>query len=355
MSAAIDNSRMPQPTSPATPDRATEFPIDAASSLVAKTDLKGRITYMNGAFAEAAGYSETELLGKELGFLRHPDTPVEVFRDLWVTLSEGISWTGMVKKRRKSGEYFWVLMTVTPLRNKPPTVGFLVVCTKPTPQQIQDAERVYRAFKESNHSGYKIRHGMVEQGGLAGLLTVLRSIPIHLRIQITTIAAALLMIVIGLLGGWEMTASGQHSGLLHWLPNALALAGVSGGILLLLFGYFISRTILTPINHALEVAHAISWGDLSPRFDIDPADETAQLMLTLNQMKTNLVAVVLDAGQLVANIKALSAAASRATDPGLAQDTSEKPMESLNSAIRNLETQADKLAEVLSVFKAGGR
>lgn len=318
-----------------------EYRLDDGVSMVTKTDLKGKITYANPAFIEASGFSEQELLGDAHNVVRHPDMPAEVFSDLWVTLSERLPWTGMVKNRRKNGDYFWVLMNVTPLQKKPPTSGFLAVSNTPSAQQVAEAERVYRLFREGRQGNMRIRHGRIERGGLAGIMDSIRRIPVRLRIQLTTAAAAVLMWTLGALGWWETSAGAHAVGVDSWLPLSLAAAGALGGVLLLLFGYFISRTILLPIDHALEVAHAISWGDLSLRFEMDAADETAELMLALNQMKSNLVAVVSDTDALVANISSLSAAVG-----GNAQEQAAR--------VEALQQQAAKLSQVIDVFRVRG-
>lgn len=281
-----------------------EYELQDGASIVSKTDLKGRITYVNPAFVEASGYTEDELLGEAHNLVRHPDMPAEVFADLWITLSERLPWTGMVKNRRKNGDYYWVLANVTPLRKKPPTIGYMSVRNKPTRQQIEEAERVYRLFNEGRAGGMKIRHGMVIRGGLVGKLNAVRRIPINLRVMLTAGSGAALMATLGMLGWWETTVLAKSAGVQSGIPTLLAVAGCVGGLLFALFGYFISTTILKPIDRALEVAHAIAWGDLSLRFEMSESDETGQLMPALNQMKANLVAAVSDVASQVHSISA---------------------------------------------------
>ncbi|MBL8439725.1 MAG: PAS domain S-box protein, partial [Betaproteobacteria bacterium] len=60
--------------------------------IVSKTDLKGRITYVNRDFLEISGFSEKELIGEPHNIVRHPDMPAEAFQDLWDTLKENRPW-----------------------------------------------------------------------------------------------------------------------------------------------------------------------------------------------------------------------------------------------------------------------
>src|SRR3989339_565303 len=88
------------------------IPDDAV--IISHTNEKGIITDVNPDFLEASGYTREELIGQPHNLLRHPDMPAEGFRDLWATLGNKRAWTGIVKNRRKNGDYYWVKATVTP-------------------------------------------------------------------------------------------------------------------------------------------------------------------------------------------------------------------------------------------------
>ena len=51
--------------------------------IVSKTDLKGRIAYVNRPFMEISGFPEEELLGQAHNVVRHPDMPPAAYEDLW--------------------------------------------------------------------------------------------------------------------------------------------------------------------------------------------------------------------------------------------------------------------------------
>ena len=280
-----------------------EYDLHEGVSLVSKTDLKGRITYANAAFMEASGFTEAELVGSAHNIVRHPDMPTEAFADLWSTLKEGLPWTGLVKNRRKNGDYYWVLANVTPVRTNGVTSGYMSVRSKPARQQIVEADRIYRLIKEGKAGKLVIRHGIVTSTSLISKLISVRRIPVSVRIALTTGIGAALMLVLGMLGWWETSALVKASGGQSWLPALIAAAGSAGALLSVLFGYFISRTILRPLDRALEVAHAVAAGDLSVRFEMATWDETGQLMRALNQMNANMVAVVSDIGANVDNIR----------------------------------------------------
>jgi len=87
------------------------------TSIVSKTDLKGIITYANRQFCEISGYSEDELIGSPHNIIRHPDMPKKAFRDMWDTIQSNKIWRGVVKNRKKNGDYYIVDATVMPIVN----------------------------------------------------------------------------------------------------------------------------------------------------------------------------------------------------------------------------------------------
>lgn len=82
--------------------------------IVSKTDLKGRITYVNQTFCEVADYRESDLLGQPHSLIRHPDMPRAVFKLLWDTIIGGREIFAYVKNMTRTGDYYWVFAHVTP-------------------------------------------------------------------------------------------------------------------------------------------------------------------------------------------------------------------------------------------------
>lgn len=91
-----------------------ERSFDKDEIIVSKTDLKGRMTYVNRVFMDVAGYEEGELLGEPHSLIRHPDMPRCVFKLLWDTLQAKNEIFAYVINRCKNGDYYWVHAHVTP-------------------------------------------------------------------------------------------------------------------------------------------------------------------------------------------------------------------------------------------------
>lgn len=82
--------------------------------LVSKTDLTGKITYVNQVFIEVSGYPEAELLGAPHSLIRHPEMPRAIFHLLWEALHQKREIFAYVKNLCFNGEHYWVLAHVTP-------------------------------------------------------------------------------------------------------------------------------------------------------------------------------------------------------------------------------------------------
>lgn len=88
------------------------------TTLLSKTDTKGRITYANEAFIALSGYSLAELMGKHHNIVRHPDMPSSTFKEMWRSIQEGKIWHGKIKNRKKDGSAYIVDATIIPQKNE---------------------------------------------------------------------------------------------------------------------------------------------------------------------------------------------------------------------------------------------
>ncbi|MBT0961288.1 EAL domain-containing protein [Denitromonas iodatirespirans] len=81
------------------------------------TDLDQRILTVNPAFTEITGYSADEVIG-QMPTLLHSGLHGDAFyQSLWATLVEAGHWQGEVMSRRKSGEVFPELLTISTVRD----------------------------------------------------------------------------------------------------------------------------------------------------------------------------------------------------------------------------------------------
>ncbi|WP_354623303.1 diguanylate cyclase [Psychromonas sp. MME2] len=119
----------------------------SASSIII-TDTTGAIEYVNRAFIEKSGYTKDELIGKNPRILKSGEINTEIYKGLWETLTAGDTWRGELHNRKKNGELYWEIASITPVKQQN---GYIsnYIAIKEDITALKNAKQ--RIFEMANH------------------------------------------------------------------------------------------------------------------------------------------------------------------------------------------------------------
>lgn len=89
--------------------------LEAAGEAILIADPEGTIQYTNTAFTKITGYDSSSAVGQNCSILSSGLTEPEVYNELWSSLTHNGHWHGELTNRRKNGDIFTQMTTISAL------------------------------------------------------------------------------------------------------------------------------------------------------------------------------------------------------------------------------------------------
>ena len=312
-----------------------EYKVSEEQNLLSRTDKKGIITYAAQSFVEVSGFSREELIGAPHSIVRHPDMPKEAFANLWQTISRGEVWVGLVKNRRKNGDYYWVRAHATPIIENGEVQGYTSVRVKPTDEEIQRAEAAYARIR-NGQGGVRLDRGRIVYTGLAGRLKRLHLQSLRARIYLAVFINFLLLLASLAVVEWRESALQDKLGaiaqseqtssaaIVRTVQDVLATQGmfdwIQTGILLLIalvsFGAFelVVRSVRREIGRSTSFAMQVAAGNLAAPRPTASNREFAGLVEILAVMQRSLGNIVIEVNSSLHRVRPAAAQVATGSD-----------------------------------------
>lgn len=306
-----------------TPVTQKEFLLKDGTTLMSTTDTQSYISYANSAFIDASGYEEGELMGEPHNKIRHPDMPPAAFADMWFTIQQGDSWTGLVKNRRLNGDHYWVRANVTPVYHQDKLTGYISVRNIPLREEIDSAEKLYAQVNENKVKGHRFYKGLLVRRGIFSFLSLFRWMSVSRRINLSLFISMLVILALQFVD----------------LPVAVKMGG--SVIAFLLLALFMQKQISQPLKMILTQMQKVVSGRKADYFQFNRVDEIGLMLRMVNQSGLNLSSLVGDVNSQLSGIRQIS---QRIADEG---DSLQKRTEETSADLHQTAAAVEEIASAV--------
>ncbi|WP_313081983.1 methyl-accepting chemotaxis protein [Atlantibacter sp.] len=304
-----------------------EYILADNDTLMSTTDLQSYITYTNDSFISASGFNADELISHPHNVVRHPDMPKQVFADMWQTLKRGEPWTGLVKNRRKNGDFYWVRANAIPIVRNNQTCGYMSIRTKAWPEEIAHADAIYKKINQGKLTGFRFYNGLLVRRGIGRLFNLFKTLPLRWRIRlplITLLPLTALML-------WT---------LLLPLNNALTIMGFQATCSLLIC-LWLEAQVSRPMEKVCKQALQVATGASHSVDHMQRADEIGTTLRAISQLGLMFRWLVNDVSSQVVTVRQGSDALAQGND-----DLSERTRQTAVNVQQTLATMNQLAATV---------
>lgn len=144
--------------------------VEQTADSIIVTDKNGLIEYVNPAFEQTTGYTFEEARGRTPRILKSGAHDDAFYKNLWATVLSGRVFRDTMINRKKNGEVFYALQTITPMRGATGDITNLVTVIKDVTEQrkLQEQQFQMRLARSVQQQFYNVTPPQIEGFDIAG-------------------------------------------------------------------------------------------------------------------------------------------------------------------------------------------
>ncbi len=101
--------------------------VKYSASSIFITDEQGSIEYVNPTFLDQTGYSVHEISQKNMNLVFSDENSPKLIKQIWDTIASGKIWSGDLLNKKKNGQSYWVLTSISPIHHFKKIINYVVI------------------------------------------------------------------------------------------------------------------------------------------------------------------------------------------------------------------------------------
>lgn len=129
------------------------------------TDRRGTIEYVNLAFEQQTGYGRDEAIGATPRLFASGQHGTDFYDRLWRTILSGRVFRDVFVNRKKSGELYYDLQTISPVRDDRGEISHFVTSSRDVTQRVRTRTALTRLNAQLEREAVRIAHALHDEAG----------------------------------------------------------------------------------------------------------------------------------------------------------------------------------------------
>lgn len=143
--------------------RTISMAMEQSASSILITDDGGHIEYANPSALQVSGYTREEIKGKKFSSLCAGNFDQESISNVVAQLKYGSSWRGELHNYKKSGEEYWEIASIAPVKNSSGQISHFVAVKEDITSIKQAKDKIHHLAQHDNLTGLPNRLLMMER------------------------------------------------------------------------------------------------------------------------------------------------------------------------------------------------